>query len=67
MGVGLVEEIEAIIDEPSDIDLKVEEVAVHLMQHIYDDIYEQLGALSEDIVFGRIMFPKVIELTCRLD
>ena len=67
MGIDIVAEVEYIIDEPFDIDEKVGRIGLLLMEYIQDDVHQQLGVLAEDILFGRIEFPKVIELQCRLD
>ena len=62
-----VERVERIIDCPFTVNEKINEVSLALWRGIQSQLIEQCDTLAEDIVFGRISFPNVVEFACKVD
>ena len=61
------EAVEDYIDSPIEVGQKINGVSLLIWRNIEKRLIEQCDTIAEDIVFGRISFPKAVEFTCRLN
>lgn len=64
--VGLQDKVESIVNHPSDMDGKVALVCDELWEALVAQLHSQMMALAEDLVFGRVDWPSVVEFSCRV-
>lgn len=61
------DDVEQIIDQPFDVDRKINSVSYAIWQGISHQVYAEIDKLAEQIVFGQISWPSVIEIQCKTD